>query len=214
MRLTAHTFLTLDGVMQAPGGTEEDTSGGFTAGGWQAPFFDDDSGRIVGGWFDRLGAMLIGRRTYEAMAPYWSQVTDPGIPINDVPKYVASSTLTDPTWKNTSVLGGDAVERVRELKARSGDGELQVHGSGQLLRSLTAAGLVDEYRIMVFPVVVGGGKRLFGTGTPASGFDVVDSAVTKAGATYTALVPRPFTTATYVVHDGRQSTTQATPQPL
>jgi dihydrofolate reductase len=195
MRLTIHAFLTLDGVMQGAGGVDEDTSGGFERGGWLVPFVDEGFAEIVGGWFERTDAVLLGRTTYDRMYPYWSQVDDPGNPaavkLNGRPKYVASRTLTDPEWRHTTVLEGDVLERVRELRERPG-GELQVHGSCLLARDLHAAGLVDEYRLLVFPVTVGQGKRLFVDGMPPSGFSVTGSRTTPAGATYVALTPAPF----------------------
>src|SRR5215475_15450270 len=135
MKLTLHTFLTVDGVMQSPGGAEEDTTGGFAYGGWLVPFADQDMGAIVTGWFEKAEAILVGRATYEAMFPYWSQVTDPGntaaVTLNAQPKYVVSRTLRDPKWQATTVLSGDVLEEVTKLKNRPG-GQLQVHGSWAL----------------------------------------------------------------------------------
>lgn len=197
MRLIVHTFLSVDGVMQAPGGAEEDTSGGFTAGGWQIPFIDNDFGRIVDGWFQRTDAILLGRNTFQTMKPHWSRVTDPddivAAKLNGAPKFVVSATLTDPDWGDTTVLSGDVIGSVTELKARPG-GELQVHGSARLASTLTEAGLVDEFRLLVFPVAVGKGKRLFPEALSPTGFTVVDSSITSTGAVYTALVPAAFTT--------------------
>lgn len=209
MRLTLHTFLSLDGVMQGPGGADEDTSGGFERGGWLVPYVDDDFGEIVDGWFRGADAILLGRTTYDMMFPYWSQVTDPdnlvAEKLNGLPKYVASRTLTDPEWQHTTVLSGDVLDRVRAIKEQPG-GELQVHGSCLLARDLHAAGLIDEYRLLVFPVVVGQGKRLFTDGMPAHGFAVTEARTTATGATYTALTPTPFSTAgTFVVVDGKET---------
>lgn len=163
MRLTVHTFVSLDGVMQGPGEPEEDPSGDFSRGGWLVPFAEEDWSRVVDVWFQRVDAFLLGRRTFEAMRGYWPQVTDPddvvGVAYNGKPKYVASTTLDDPEWAGTTVLG-DVVRQVRELKDHAG-GELQVHGSWELVQSLQAAGLVDGYRVLQFPVVLGEGKRLF-----------------------------------------------------
>jgi dihydrofolate reductase len=205
MRLTLHTFLTVDGVMQGPGGPEEDPTGGFERGGWLVPYVDEQFGQIVESWFRRVDAFLIGRTTYGLFYPYWSQISDPNDVVADtlnrLPKYVASRTLTDPQWQHTTVLDGDVVERVRELKQQPG-GELQVHGSCGLARELHVAGLIDEYRLLVFPVAVGQGKRLFTDGMPASGFTVVESRTTGAGATYTALTPTAFSAGTFAVADG------------
>jgi len=208
MRLTLHTFLTIDGVMQGPGGVEEDSSDGFERGGWLVPYADQDMGEIVNSWFEKTEAILLGRTTYAVMFPFWSQVSDPkdlvAAKLNGLPKYVASTTLRDPEWQHTTVLNGDLLDQVRELKQRPG-GELQVHGSCELARALHAAGLVDEYRLLVFPVVVGAGKRLFTDDAPASGFSVVDSRITAAGASYTALTPTAFASGSFSVVDGKES---------
>jgi dihydrofolate reductase len=208
MELVVHTFLTIDGVMQAPGGAEEDTSGGFTRGGWLVPFADEDFGAIVNGWFANAETILLGRSTYDMMRAYWSQVTDPdnlvAAKLNGLPKYVASSTLHDPAWNNTTVLSGDVIEQVRKLKQEPG-GELQVHGSCGLARTLHQAGLIDEYRLLVVPVAVGKGKRLFPDDAPATGFTLTDSRVTSRGIVYSALRPAPFEVANVAVVDGRET---------
>lgn len=207
MKLTLHTFLTVDGVMQAPGGAEEDTTGGFAYGGWLVPFADQDMGAIVNGWFEKAEAILLGRRTYEVMFPYWSQVTDPdniaGVKLNGQPKYVVSSTLRDPKWQNTSVLSGDVIEQVTRLKNGPG-GELQIHGSCALAQAMHRTGLIDEYRLLVFPVAVGRGKRLFTDDAPATGFKMADSATTSTGAVYSALAPAPFQAGTAEVAGGKE----------
>lgn len=208
MRLTVNTFLTIDGVMQGPGGVQEDTSGGFDRGGWLVPFSDPDMGEIVGGWFARADAILLGRNTFQMMKTYWSQVTDPdnivSAKLNGQPKYVVSATLADPDWGNTTVLSGDIVKEVSQLKDQPG-GELQVHGSAMLARSLHEAGLVDEFRLLVFPVYVGKGKRLFSEGAAPSGFTLVDSRTTSTGAVYSALTPAPFHAGSVQVVDGKES---------
>ncbi len=210
MRLIAHEFMTLDGVMQGPGGVDEDTSGGFRYGGWVANAFDETVGEVVTGWFAKTDALLFGRVTYGMMAAYWPQVTDPDDPVaqrlNTAPKHVVSTTMreADASWAGTaSIIGDDVVARIRELKA-SGDGELQVHGSWQLLQTLLAADLLDELRVIVFPTVVGPGKRLFHDVARPSGFEVTDARVAASGAVAMTLTPAPFRTATYVVVDGKE----------
>jgi dihydrofolate reductase len=207
MQLTVHLFLSLDGVLQGPGGADEDPSDGFTRGGWVVPHIGDDFGRIVDSWFDRTDEVLYGRTTYEMMAAFWPQVTDPGDHVAQVlngrPKHVVSSTLGEPAWAGTSVISADPVAAVAALKEQPG-GELQVHGSGRLVRTLHDAGLIDEYRLLVFPVVLGGGKRLFAEGAATSGFTVVDGEVTAGGLVYQVLRPAPFGTGTVVLEDGHE----------
>ncbi|MFI6444239.1 dihydrofolate reductase family protein [Kitasatospora sp. NPDC050543] len=184
-KLTLTTFLTLDGVMQAPGGPEEDTGGGFEYGGWLVPFADDDLGRFVNEGFDRAGGFVLGRRTYEIFASYWPKVTDPGnlvaSRLNTLPKYVASTTLSHADWQSSTILGGDVPGEVARLKERHSDGELQIHGSGALARSLMAHDLIDEYRLLVYPVVLGTGARLFADGGVPTSFRLTDSRTTGAG---------------------------------
>ena len=184
MRLTLHTFLTLDGVMQAPGGPDEDRDGGFEHGGWSFPYGDDDFGVAVSGWFDQADAFLLGRRTYQIFASYWPKVTDPADPIasklNTLPKYVASTTLEDTGWHNSSLLGGDAAAEVAKLKERPGR-ELQVHGSGQLAQTLIEHDLVDEYRLLYFPVHLGSGKKLFRDGARAAALRLTGTSSTSTG---------------------------------
>jgi dihydrofolate reductase len=207
MQLTVHEFLTLDGVMQGPGGAEEDQSGGFTRGGWLVPHVDQGFGEIVTSWFTRAEAILLGRNTFMAMRGYWTQVTDPdnpvGVALNGLPKYLVSSTVTEPGWGETTVLSGDPIEEVRRLKERPG-GELQVHGSWQLASALHAAGLVDEYRLLTFPVTVGTGKRLFTEDAPASGFRLIESRTTGTGVTYASFAPSEFTSGVVAVDEGKE----------
>jgi dihydrofolate reductase len=190
MKLTVTTFLSIDGVMQAPGGPEEDPSDGFDLGGWLVPFADEDMGRYVVEWFDTADAFLLGRKTYEIFAAHWPRVTDENDPVatslNRLPKYVATQTLDKADWEGTTLLKGDArggvVEEIRELKSRPGR-DLQVHGSADLIQTLTANDLVDEYRLFVFPVVLGRGKRLFEPGSTPATLRHVDTRTTAAGVT-------------------------------
>ena len=195
MKLTVHTFVSLDGVMQGPGGRDEDTSGGFELGGWLVPLFDEDLGRIVNGWFAQADAILLGRTTYQMFQPYWEQVTDPDDAVarvlNSLPKYVVSSSLTEATWNNTTVLPANFLEAVDDLKSGPGR-ELQVHGSYRLVRALHDAGLVDEYRLVIFPVVLGQGKRLFEPGVTPSAFTLTGSKATQSGAVHLTLLPAAF----------------------
>ncbi len=182
--LTITTFVSLDGVMQAPGGPNEDTSGGFDLGGWSVPYGDADFGQFMTEVFDRVGAFLLGRRTYEIFAGYWPKMTDPADPIasklNALPKYVASTTLDKVDWAGTTVIGGDLVKEVTALKERT-DGELQIHGSGNLAQSLMAHDLIDTINLLVFPVVLGKGRRLFGEGALPTAFRLAGTRTTAAG---------------------------------
>ncbi|MGD9485712.1 dihydrofolate reductase family protein [Streptomyces sp. TRM70308] len=186
MRIVIVDFMSLDGVVQAPGGPEEDTDGGFAHGGWTGPFFDD---QVVGGAFDEtLGnaeALLFGRRTWATMAAAWPErAGDPFADrMNALPKYVVSSTLDEagPTWRNTTVIpGAGAVARVRELRAAEG-GDLVVMGSSALARTLLAEDLVDEMRLLVMPVLLGGGKRIFPEDGALRTLELVSTAANAAG---------------------------------
>jgi dihydrofolate reductase len=187
MKLTVTTFVSVDGVMQGPGGPEEDRSGGFERGGWLVPHFDEELGQLMVETFQKVDAFLIGRRTYEIFAGSWGQMADPGDDpvaggLNRLPKYVPSTTLTDPEWANTTVLSGDVAAQVRELKAQPGR-ELQVHGSGTLVRWLLANDLVDELNLIVFPVIVGDGTRLFADKSNDTALELVESRTTPKGVT-------------------------------
>jgi dihydrofolate reductase len=182
-KLTLTTFLTLDGVMQAPGGPREDPSDGFEHGGWLVPYADADVGRFLSEVFGRARAFLLGRTTYEVFAEHWRRVTDPENPIarrlNELPKHVASGTLERLTWQHSSLVR-DVRREVPELKLRY-EGELQVHGSAGLARTLLRERLVDELNLLVFPVVLGHGKRLFETGAAPTAFTLQSTRTIGAG---------------------------------
>src|SRR6266702_1976562 len=189
MKLTTITNVSVDGVMQGLGGPDEDRRGGFERGGWALPLFENDNeaATFLGEVFQRADAFLFGRRTYEIFAGSWGSWADPGdspiwTALNTKPKYVASTTLTEPRWADTTVLSGDVAAAVGELKANPA-GELQVHGSGNLVRWLLDNQLVDEITLLVCPVVIGQGTRLFpGTG-PDAALDLVESRSTPKGVT-------------------------------
>ena len=179
--LVVNTFLTLDGVMQAPGGPEEDGSGGFAQGGWSVHHWDDRMGEVMGESMSHPFDLVLGRRTYDIFAGYWPQATEPGArPLNEATKYVASRGRPALDWPTSVLIEGDAAEGVAALKR--GDGpELQVHGSADLLQTLIRHNLVDRYRLWTFPVVVGSGKRLFAGGTVPAALRLVDSTVSSTG---------------------------------
>jgi dihydrofolate reductase len=183
MKLTAMEFLTLDGVYQGGGGPDEDRRGGFERGGWMAPFDDEETGRFISSAYERMDAMLLGRVTYDIWAAYWPlhHGDDPiSHGINVLPKHVPSTTLKDSTWQNTHVIDGDVEAAVRELKAVPGR-DLLLQGSGVLLRWLLERDLVDELNLVIFPVVVGDGLRLFPEKGQTHRLEVLDSRVTPAG---------------------------------
>jgi dihydrofolate reductase len=184
-KLVVGTFLTLDGVMQAPGGPNEDRDGGFRHGGWLVPFLDEGIVEIMTEWTKLAGAFLLGRRTYEIFAASWPKSTDPAdeiaVALNTRPKFVASRTLHQATWSNSTLMKGDVAAEVANLKTQEG-GEIQVHGSGNLLQTLLKHNLIDTLRIWQFPVVIGTGKRLFAEGTIPASFRLVDTWVAGAGA--------------------------------
>ena len=191
-KITVSTFTSLDGVMQAPGGPQEDPTGGFTYGGWTAPHFDAALGAAMGEIFGRPFDLLLGRKTYDIFAAHWPYVTDPKDPIaglfNRVTKYVASRSNPKLAWQNSRLLGADIVASLKQLKG--GDGpDLLVQGSGDLLQTLWKSGLVDEFSVLIFPVVLGRGKRLFGDGTTPGGLRLAKSRSFPTGvivASYTA----------------------------
>ena len=180
-KLVVGTFITMDGVMQAPGGSNEDHDGGFQHGGWLVPYLDEKFGASMDEWTKRAGALLLGRKTYEIFAASWPNSPDPEEKLNRVPKFVASRTLDKVNWNNSHLLKGDVAQAVAQLKAQEGD-EIQVHGSGNLLQTLLQHDLVDTLRIWQFPVVLGTGKRLFGEGTIPRSFQLVDTQLNTAGA--------------------------------
>lgn len=182
-KLTVTTMVTLDGVMQGPGGPSEDTSGGFTHGGWVTPHFDDDMGAFVTEVFSRADAFLLGRRTYEIFAAYWPKFTDESDPVasplNRLPKHVVSRTLDSLEWSGSELVR-DVPTEVELLKSRY-ERELQVHGSGKLVRTLIDNDLVDELNLNVIPVVLGTGERLFSNGIVPTGMKLLTHRVTKSG---------------------------------
>jgi dihydrofolate reductase len=186
MKLTTNTQVSVDGVMQANGGRDDNLDPGMERGGWARPLFDDEALTFVQEFYQRADAFLFGRRTYDLFAGYWGVRDDMEDPIvgalNTQPKYVASNTLTQPRWANTTVLSGDVAAAIRELKAEPG-GELQVHGSGALTRWLLENELVDEITLLVCPVVVGQGTRLFPDAGPDIALDLVDSRAFPKGIT-------------------------------
>jgi dihydrofolate reductase len=184
-KLVVEAFVSLDGVMQSPGGADEDRDGGFPHGGWVVPFVDDLLADAGAGVAD-LTALLLGRRTYEEFAASWPLVGDDNpvaASFNRVPKYVASRTLTTAGWRGSTVLTGDVAQAVAELKQQPGGGEIQVHGSCDLIQTLLRHDLIDEFRVKVFPVLIGSGKRLFGDGTLPGGLRLVATRTTDSGVT-------------------------------
>jgi dihydrofolate reductase len=181
-RLVVSTFLTLDGVMQAPGGPGEDDSGGFTHGGWSVRYWDEHMGQVMGAAMSTPFDLVLGRRTYDIFAAYWPHAPEEAgaKPLNDATKYVASRSRPTLEWAGSVLIEGDAAEGVAALKEGEGP-ELQVHGSGNLVQTLLRHHLVDEFRLWVFPVVLGSGKRLFADGTVPTGLSLVDSTVSTTG---------------------------------
>ncbi len=187
MKLTTVTHVSVDGVMQGLGGPDEDRRGGFERGGWAPPLFDDEAATFLNQVYQRADAFLLGRRTYEIFAGSWGTWDDPGdspiwTALNTKPKYVASTTLTEPRWAHTTVLSGDVAAAIRELKAKPA-GELQVNGSGKLVRWLFDNQLVDEIILLTYPVVIGQGTRLFPDTGPDTALELVDSRATPGGVT-------------------------------
>lgn len=179
-KLIVLSFISLDGVMQAPGGPEEDTSGGFKYGGWTVPYFDDYLGRIMSEQMGKQFDLLLGRKTFEIFASYWPQHNDEGPEINRATKYVASHTLTSHEWSKSVFLNGNVVDKIKQLKHQDGP-DLQVHGSANLIQTLLKHDLVDEFWLKIFPVVLGPGKRLFAEGAIPAAFKLSESTVSPKG---------------------------------
>jgi dihydrofolate reductase len=186
-KIIVNAFLTLDGVMQAPGGPNEDREDGFPHGGWQAPYDDDVGGRLVTEGFADADGFLLGRKTYDIFANYWPKVTDPNnliaTALNSRPKYVVSRSLERVTWQNSSLIQGDVVAELRKLRQQPGR-TLHTWGSANLLQTLLKNDLIDEYRLFIHPLVLGSGKRLFGSGTVPMALKQVQSVAIGKGATY------------------------------
>jgi len=181
-KLIVSTFLTLDGVMQAPGGPGEDDSGGFAHGGWTVTYWDEQVGQFMTETMSAPFAFVLGRKTYDIFAAHWPHASedDGAKQMNDATKYVASRSHPTLEWSNSVLVEGDAAEGIAALKEEDGP-ELQVHGSANLIQTLLRHNLVDQYRLLIFPVVIGSGKRLFADGTIPSGLQLVDSTVSTTG---------------------------------
>ena len=181
-KLIVSTFLSLDGVMQAPGGPGEDDSGGFAHGGWSVNYWDEKMGEVMGKAMSVPFDLVLGRKTYDIFAAHWPHASEEegAKPLNDATKYVASRSRPTLEWSNSVLIEGDAAEGIASLKHEDGP-ELQVHGSGNLIQTLLRHKLVDEYRLWVFPLVIGSGKRLFSDGAVPAGLKLVDSTVSSTG---------------------------------
>lgn len=184
LELTLQTFLTLDGVYQAPGGAEEDTEGGFKHGGWQGPMFDEDAGQIIGGQLSETKAMLMGRKTYDIFAAYWptaAQDVEIAKMFNEMPKYVASRTMKKADWQGTTVIGSNLAEEIAKAKQQGGTGVIYIPGSGNLAQTLIKQNLIDEYRLWIHPIMLGSGKRLFADGVVPTNLKLIDKKTTGSG---------------------------------
>jgi dihydrofolate reductase len=181
-KLIVQTFLTLDGIMQAPGGPEEDQSGGFTYGGWSVNYWDEQMGEVMDEATSKPFAMVLGRRTYDIMAAHWPHASEEegATVFNEATKHVVSRSRPTLEWTNSVLVEGDPGEGLAALKTQEGP-ELQVHGSGNLIQTLLRNDLVDEFRLWIFPLVIGSGKRLFGDGTIPTGLELVDSKTSTTG---------------------------------
>lgn len=179
-KIAVLTFISLDGVMQAPGGPEEDTSGGFKYGGWTFPYFDDFLGKVMNEQMKEPFSLLLGRKTFEIFASYWPQHEKEWPGVNAATKYVVTNTLTSSDWQNSVILKGDAVDKIKKIKDESGP-PLQVYGSGNLIQTLMKNDLVDEFRLKIFPITLGKGKHLFQDGTIPAAFKLIDSKTSSSG---------------------------------
>lgn len=179
-KLTVLTFLTLDGVMQAPGGPEEDPSGGFRYGGWCFPYFDEYMGKVMGEQMAGEYDLLLGRKTFEIFAAYWPHHEAEWPQVNKIKKYVASNTISKHEWNNSIFLKGIVAEEIKKLKKQDGP-DLQVHGSGNLIQTLLKHDLVDELWLKIFPITLGKGKKLFAEGTIPAGFTLIESKTSPKG---------------------------------
>ena len=181
-KLNVLTFVTLDGVMQAPGGPEEDTSGGFKYGGWTVGYWDDFMGKVMEVQMANPFDLLLGRKTYEIFAAYWPKAKNEPVAdkLNEAKKYVVSTTLSKLDWNNSTLISGDAVDEIKKLKNQDGP-EIQVHGSSNLVQTLLKNDLVDEIHLKIFPITIGTGKRLFGEGTIPASFKLLESSTSTTG---------------------------------
>ncbi len=181
-KLIVNTFITLDGVMQAPGGPEEDPTGGFTYGGWSFNYWDDVMGQVMDEFMARPSELLLGRKTYEIFAAHWPYIKNDPVAdkLNSARKYVVSRTLDEVKWNNSTLVTGDVAQAVRNLKEQNMP-EIQVHGSGNLIQTLLKHDLIDEFRLWIFPVTIGKGKRLFGEGTQPAHLKLIDSKTSTTG---------------------------------
>jgi dihydrofolate reductase len=181
-KLIVSTFVTLDGVMQAPGGQEEDPTGGFTYGGWSFNYWDDMMGQVMGESMAKPSELLLGRKTYEIFAAHWPYIKDDPVAdkLNSAKKYVVSRTLDEVKWNNSTLVTGKVEQAIRNLKEQKGP-EIQVHGSSNLIQTLLKHDLIDEFRLWIFPVTIGKGKRLFGEGTQPGHLKLIDSKTSTTG---------------------------------
>src|SRR5659263_210836 len=180
--LVVTTFVTLDGVMQAPGGPEEDPTGGFTHGGWSFNYWDDMMGQVMSEFMAKPPELLLGRKTYEIFAAHWPYIKDDPVAdkLNSVKKYVVSRTLDEVNWNNSTLIMGNVVQTIRNLKGQKGP-DIQVHGSSNLIQTLLKHDLIDEFRLWIFPVTIGKGKRLFGEGTQPAHLKLINSKTSTTG---------------------------------